>query len=163
MRRIDSLPWRGLALLVAVVALAAALSACGSSSGSSSAGATATAAEGTPAASTAREAEAAEEHETAEAEEEEAAEEEGDESPEAELEGIIRIQIFGKFGGDEHEYDLVEGGTCKIVKINVNPAAVKADKGAILNHEKNASVEVAPLEKPATMRHCREAAESAIG
>jgi hypothetical protein len=143
--------WRCLLALLAVAALAIAVGACGSSSGGSSTGSTSEAAEA---------AEGATNSVAEEAGEEEA--EEGEESPEAELEHIMLIQIFGKFGGNSHEYDLVEGGKCKIVKINVTPAAVKADPNAILDHEKNASVEVAPL-KGATMRHCREAAESAIG
>jgi TRAP-type C4-dicarboxylate transport system substrate-binding protein len=135
--------WRLLALVVAMVALAAALSACGSSSGSTSTeraeGATTTSA----------------------AEEVEEPEEEG-ESAESELEGIMRIQIYGKFGGTRNQFDLLSGGTCKIVKINTTPASVKADAGAILDHEKNASVEVAPL-KGATAANCRKAVESAIG
>jgi hypothetical protein len=150
-------PWRLLALAVIVAALALALAACGSSSGSSSTGSASETAEGgAPSASV--EAEAREEAEA----EEEAEGEEGEGSFEEELENVILLQIYGKFGGNAHEYHLVEGGTCKIVKINASPAALKADPKAILNHEKNASVEVAPL-KGATMVHCREAAKSAIG
>ena len=136
--------WRLLASVVGVVALAAALGACGSSSGSTS--------------TTERTARATS---TSVGEEVEESGEEA-ESPESELEGIMRIQIFGKFGGDRNQFDLLSGGHCKIVKINTTPASIKADGGAILDHEKNASVQVAPL-KGATAAECRKAVESAIG
>lgn len=77
----------------------------------------------------------------------------------------MRIQIYGKFGGSRNKFD-VAGGTCKIVKINTTPAAVKAGGEAILDHERNASVLVAPVkgngEKP-TAKECQEAVEIAIG
>jgi hypothetical protein len=152
MIRLRPTPWRFLAFVVAVAALAIALAACGSSSGGSSTGSTSETAEVAGGAVT---------HSVAEEDGEEEAGE-GEESAESELDHIILIQIYGKFGGNAHEYHLVEGGSCKILKVNVSPAAVKADSGAILNAEKTASVEVAPL-KGASMRHCREAAESAIG
>jgi hypothetical protein len=144
MSRAHPMLWRLLAMVLAMVALAAVLSACGSSSGSTS---TTERAEGATT--------------TSAAEEVEEPEEEG-ESAESELEGIMRIQIYGKFGGTRNQFDLLSGGTCKIVKINTTPASVKADGGAILDHEKNASVEVAPL-KGATAANCRKAVESAIG
>lgn len=141
MSRTHLMLWRLPALVVAVIALAA-LSACGSSSG----GTTTEREEGTTGTSAAEE-----------------VEEPGqEESAESELEGIMRIQIYGKFGGTRNQFDLLSGGHCKIVKINTTPASVKADSEAILDHEKNASVEVAPL-KGATAAECREAVESAIG
>jgi len=133
---------RRLALVVAVVALVGAVGACGSSSGSSSPGSPSEPSEGAAAASGADEVE------------------EGAET-ESELEHIMWIQIYGKFGGTRQEFD-VGGGSCKIVKINVAPAEVKADPEAILDHEKNASVQVAP-QKGATAAECRKAVESAIG
>jgi TRAP-type C4-dicarboxylate transport system substrate-binding protein len=136
--------WRLPALVVVVVALAAALSACGSSSAGTST------------------TETAERATTTSVPEGSGAPAEAGESAESELEGIIRIQIFGKFGGTRNQFDLLSGGHCKIVKINTTPASVKADPHAILDHEKNASVQVAPL-KGATEAECREALESAIG
>jgi hypothetical protein len=132
--------WRLMASVVAVVALAAVLSACGSSSGGTSTERT----EGATTSSVG-----------------EAGGEEG-ESAESELEGIMRIEIYGKFGGSRNRFDLLSGGHCKIVKINPTPASVKANGEAILDHEKNASVQLAPL-KGATAAECREALESAIG
>ncbi len=146
MSRTHLMLWRLPAVVVAVFALAVALSACGSSSGSTS---TAERAEATTTTTTSVEEEV----------EEPGGEEE---SAESELEGIMRIQIYGKFGGTGNQFDLLSGGHCKIVKINTTPASVKADGEAILDHEKNASVEVAPL-KGATAAECREAVESAIG
>jgi hypothetical protein len=145
--------WRLVASVVAVVALAAALSACGSSSGSTS---TTERAEGatTPTTSVGEEVEES-------GEEVEESGEEG-ESASSELEGIMRIQIYGKFAGNRNQFDLLSGGHCKIVKINTTPASVKADGEAVLDHEKTASVQVAPL-KGATAAECREAVESAIG
>ena len=139
------MPWRLLALIVVVVALAAALSACGSSSAGTS---------------TTNPPERSTEPATTTSVPEES-EEEG-ESGESELEGIIRIQIYGKFGGTHNQFDLLSGGHCKIVKINTTPASLKADPQAILNQEKNASVQVAPL-KGATAAGCQKAVESAIG
>lgn len=137
--------------MAAVVALAAVLTACGSSSGSSSS-------EGTsaePTASTGEEVEGSEEEQFST---EEVAE------GESELEHIMRIQIYGKFGGTANEFPLLEGGSCKIVKINTTPAEIKAGgASAILDHEKTASVVVVPAKGKATAAHCREAVESAIG
>jgi hypothetical protein len=139
--------WRLPALVVVVVALAAALSACGSSSAGTS---------------TTNPPERSTEPATTTSVPEESEEEGESESGESELEGIIRIQIYGKFGGTHNQFDLLSGGHCKIVKINTTPASLKADPQAILNQEKNASVQVAPL-KGATATACRKAVESAIG
>jgi hypothetical protein len=72
-----------------------------------------------------------------------------------ELAGIIRIQIFGKFGGTKNEFDVARG-TCKILKINTSAVTVKAGGEAILDHEKNASVLVAPAQGKATAAECRK-------
>ncbi len=147
---------RCLALVFAAVALAVAVSACGgSSSGSStSEGSAPEHAEAATAVSTEEEAEEPEAEESEEAE-----------TPGSELENIMRIQIYGKFGGSRNEFD-VAGGTCKIVKINTTPAAVKAGGEAILDHERNASVLVAPVNgkgSKATAKECRQAVAVAIG
>jgi hypothetical protein len=134
--------WRLLALATVAGALAAALSACGSSSGSIS---TTGRAERTPTTSVGE------------------VEESGEgESVEAELEEIMLVKIHGKLGGNGSQFELSSGARCQIVKINTTPASVKADGKAILDPEKNASVEVAPL-KGATAAECRKAAEFAIG
>jgi hypothetical protein len=128
--------WRRLALLLAVAALAVAVAACGSSSGGSSASTASTGGGAEPT------------------------------EAEAELAGIMRLQIYGKFGGTKNEFHVLEGGACRIVKINTNPADVKADGEAVLDHEKNASVVVEPKDegsKSATEAECRKAVESAIG
>jgi hypothetical protein len=153
MSRTHPIFWRLLVSGVAVFALAAALSACGSSSGSTS---TTERAEGVTTSSAGEEVEGSGEEVEESGEEGESAE------SESELEGIMRLQIFGKFGGNRNQFDLLSGGHCKIIKINTTPASVKADGKAILDHEKNASVQVAPL-KGATAAECREALESAIG
>jgi hypothetical protein len=149
MSRAHPILWRLPALVIAVIALAAALSACGSTSAGTST------TEPTERATTTS---VPEESEAPAAEQEEGESEGG----ESELEGIIRIQIYGKFGGTRNQFDLLSGGHCKIVKINTTPASLKADPQAILNQEKNASVQVAPL-KGATAAACRKAVESAIG
>jgi hypothetical protein len=143
-RRVHLILWRLVALVVAVGALAAALSACGSSSGSTST------------------TERAEEATTTTSVGSEVGESGEGESPGAELEEIMLIKIHGKFGGNGSQFELSSGARCKIVKINTTPASVKADGKAILDHEKSASVEVAPL-KGATAAECRKAAEFAIG
>jgi ABC-type glycerol-3-phosphate transport system substrate-binding protein len=137
--------WRRAALLLAAIAVMAAVAGCGSSSGSSSASTAPAETEAETAAAT------------------EAEPEEG--SP-AELEEIMLIQIFGKFGGNKHEYEIPDGGSCSIVKINTTPAAVKAGGEAVMDHEGNASVQVKPKGgggRKATMTECREALEEAIG
>jgi ABC-type glycerol-3-phosphate transport system substrate-binding protein len=142
MRSVDPKLLRLLALALAVIAAALAIAACGSSSGSS--GSTSAApAEGSPAST-----------------------EEASESPEEELEGIMLIQIFGKFGGNSHEFQIPDGGTCSILKINTTPAAVKAGGEAVVDHEGTASVLVKPKAGgglKATTTECREALEEAIG
>jgi hypothetical protein len=154
MRKLQSFSWRYLVLIVAAVVLTAAVAACGSSSGgSSSEGAS------TEATASVKEGVEGSAHEQLESEEEELEEE----SSESEVEHIMRIQIYGKFGGTKNEFDLVEGGTCKIVKINTTPAEIKADGQAILDHEGTASVQTAPAKGGATMKRCRAAIESAIG
>lgn len=144
MSRAHPILWRLLALVVVAGALAAALSACGSSSGSTS--------------TTGRE-EAITTPPTSGGELEESGE---GESVEAELAEIMLVKIHGKLGGNGNQFELSSGARCRIVKINTTPAAVKADSKAILDPEKNASVEVAPL-KGATAAGCRKAAEFAIG
>jgi hypothetical protein len=142
----DPRTWRRLALVLAVAAMATAIAACGSSSGGSSSSTTSGAGESKPASS-----------ETEGGETESAA---------SELEGIMLIQIFGKFGGNEHEFDIPDGGPCQIVKINTTPAAVKAGGDAVVDHEGTASVLVKPKAgkgKKATETECREALEEAIG
>jgi len=144
-------PWHALVLFTAVAVLAVALTACGSSSSGT---ATSTGSSSPEPAATEEPAEGGSAEAASETEEE-------SEGSESELEGIMRVQIFGKFGGNRHEFD-VTGGTCKIVKINTTPAEVKAGGKAILDHERNASV----LAKPAggaTMKECESALESAIG
>src|ERR1700744_739512 len=106
MSRAHPMLWRLPAFVLAVVALTAALGACGSSSA------------GTPTTEHVERAPT-----TPVGEEVESPEEEG-ESAESELEGIMRIQIYGKFGGTGNRFDLLSGGQCKIVKINTTPASV---------------------------------------
>jgi hypothetical protein len=138
------------------------LSACGSSSSES----TAAHAEGetTELASeseAAGESEAAKEPEAA-SESEATTEESGGAS---ELESIMRLQIYGRYGGTPTEFD-VAGGACKIVKINTTKAAIKAGGEAVLDHEHNASVLVAPIKhggETPTAAECREAVTIAIG
>jgi hypothetical protein len=136
--------WRRFALVLTVVALAVAVAACGSSSGGSSASTGSTQESSTPT----------------------SAEVEPEESAAEELEGIMLIQIFGKFGGNSHEFEIPDGGNCSIVKINTTPAAVKAGGDAVVDHEGTASVQVKPKSGggvKATMTECREALEEAIG
>jgi hypothetical protein len=147
---------RYLALILAAAVLAAALSACGSSSGgSTSAHAEATTTE------LASESEAAAESEVP-SESEATAEESGGAS---ELESIMRLQIYGRYGGTPTEFD-VAGGACRIVKINTTKAAIKAGGEAVLDHEHNASVLVTPIKHPGetpTAAECHEAVAIAIG
>src|ERR1700679_869434 len=135
---------RYLALILAAAVLAAALSACGSSSGgSTSAHAEATQSE-------------------VPSESEATAEESGGAS---ELESIMRLQIYGRYGGTPTEFD-VAGGACRIVKINTTKAAIKAGGEAVLDHEHNASVLVTPIKHPGetpTAAECHEAVAIAIG
>jgi hypothetical protein len=135
------------ALILLVIALVPVLGACGSSSAGSSSG---SAPPGT--ARTAAPAPAAEAPE-------------GAKELEAELAGIMRIKIYGKFGGTRTEFD-VAGGPCRILKINTSPADVHAGGGAVLDHEGTASVLVRAKGgkgRTASTRECREAVESAIG
>jgi hypothetical protein len=135
-----------LILIVAVVLLAIALSACGSSSGGSST------AESTEAKTT-----------KAVASEPEASTEESGGA--AELESIIRVQIFGRWGGTHTEFE-VAGGSCKIDKINTSEAAIKAGGEAVLNNEHNASVLVTPIKRNGegpTAAECQSAVAVAIG
>jgi hypothetical protein len=138
-----------LILIVAVAALAVALSACGSSSGRSS---------------TSESSEHAEVKTTKPvASEPEATTEESGGA--AELKSIIRLQIYGHWGGTPTEFE-VAGGSCKIDKINTSKGALKADGEAVLNHEHNASVLVTPLKrggKSPTAAECRSAVAVAIG
>jgi hypothetical protein len=134
-----------LILVVAVAALAIALGACGSSSGGS----------------TSEHAEA----KTTKAvvtEPETSSEESGGA---AELESIIRVQIYGRWGGTHTEFE-VAGGACKIDKINTSKAAVKAGGEAVLNNEHNASVLVTPIKRSGegpTAAECQSAVAVAIG
>jgi hypothetical protein len=135
--------------LVAVAVLAVALSACGSSSGGSS---------------TSEHAEV----KTTKTPKPVASEPEGsteESGGSAELKSIIRLQIYGRWGGTPTEFE-VAGGSCKIDKINTSKAALKADGEAVLNHEHNASVLVTPIKrggKSPTAAECREAVATAIG
>jgi hypothetical protein len=135
--------------LVAVAVLAVALSACGSSSGGST--------------SEHAEVKTAKIPKPVASEPEEGSTEESGGS--AELKSIIRLQIYGRWGGTPTEFE-VAGGSCKIDKINTSKAALKADGGAVLNHEHNASVLVTPIkrgDKSPTAAECREAVATAIG
>jgi hypothetical protein len=145
---------RSLAILLALVVVAFALSACGSSSSSSSSSPS-------PAGETAG-GSSTEAGEGGVAAELEGGGEgsEGASEVEVETREIVLRNIFGRFGGNAKEYD-IEAGTCKIDKINVNPAAIKADPKAILDHEKTASVSVSPLKGP-TQEQCEKALELAI-
>jgi hypothetical protein len=140
---------------VAVAVLAVALSACGSSSGGSS---------------TSEHAEAKTTKTTAvpktpkpvTSEPEAGSEESGGA---AELKSIIRLQIYGRWGGTPTEFEFA-GGSCKIDKINTSKAALKAGGEAVPNHEHNASVLVTPLKrkgKGPTAAECRAAVAEAIG
>lgn len=134
-----------LILVIAVAALAVALSACGSSSGGSSTS------ESTEAKTT----------KAVASEPEASAEESGAE----ELESIIRVQIFGRWGGTPTEFE-VAGGSCKIDKINTSKAAIKAGGEAVLNNEHNASVLVTPIKRDGegpTAAECQSAVAVAIG
>jgi ABC-type glycerol-3-phosphate transport system substrate-binding protein len=136
--------WRRAALLLAAIAAVVAVAGCGSSSGGSSASTASTTTESAPA----------------------AVEAEPEEGSPAELEEIMLIQIYGKFGGNKHEYEIPDGGTCSITQINVTPAEIKAGGDAVMDHEGSASVQVKPKGGPgpkATMTECREALEEAIG
>jgi hypothetical protein len=140
---------RLLALVVAVAVLAAAVSACGSSSGGSSAS------------------EHAEVTTQAPVSEPEAGSEETGAStgPNAELESIVKREIFGRWGGTATEFQ-VAGGACKIDKINTSEAAIKAGGEAVLDHEHNASVLVTPAKGnggTSTAKECQEAVAIAIG
>jgi hypothetical protein len=140
-----------LILFLAVAALAVALSACGSSGGSSTS-----------------------EHAEAKTTKPAASEPEPEAEPEAgteeaggagELESIIRLQIYGRWGGTHTEFE-VAGGSCKIDKINTSKAALKAGGEAVLNHEHNASVLVTPIKRDGegpTAAECRSAVAVAIG
>jgi hypothetical protein len=138
-----------LILIVAVAVLAVALSACGSSSGGSS---------------TSESSEHAEVKTTkpVASEPESSTEESG---AAAELESIIRVQIYGRWGGTHTEFE-VAGGACKIDKINTSKAAIKAGGEAVLNNEHNASVLVAPIKRNGegpTAAECQSAVAVAIG
>jgi len=136
-----------LILLIAVAALAAALSACGSSGGSS----------------TSEHAEVKTTKAVASEPEAEAGTEESGGA--AELESIIRVQIYGRWGGTHTEFE-VAGGSCKIDKINTSKAAIKAGGEAVLNSEHNASVLVTPIKRKGegpTAAECRSAVAVAIG
>jgi hypothetical protein len=134
-----------LILFVAVAALAIALSACGSSSGGSTS-------------------EHAEVKTTkAVASEPEASTEESGGA--AELESIIRVQIYGRWGGTHTAFE-VAGGFCKIDKINTSRAAIKAGGEAVMNNEHNASVLVTPVKRNGegpTTAECQSAVAVAIG
>jgi hypothetical protein len=134
-----------LILFVAVAALAIALSACGSSSGGSTS-------------------EHAEVKTTkAVASEPEASTEESGEA--GELESIISVQIYGRWGGTHTEFE-VAGGSCKIDKINTSKAAIKAGGEAVMNNEHNASVLVTPVKRNGegpTAAECQSAVAVAIG
>jgi hypothetical protein len=131
---------------VAIAVLAVALSACGSSSGGSSTSESTEAKTTKPVAS-------------------EPAESTEETGGAAELESIIRVQIYGHWGGTHTEFE-VAGGACKIDKINTSKAAIKAGGEAVLNHEHNASVLVTPLKrggKSPTAAECQAAVAVAIG
>lgn len=132
---------------VAVAVLVIALSACGSSSSSGS--------------STSGHAEAKTTKPVA-SEPEAGTEEAGGA---AELESIIRVQIFGRWGGTHTEFE-VAGGSCKIDKINTSRAAIKTGGDAVLNKEHNASVLVTPIKRNGegpTAAECQSAVAVAIG
>jgi hypothetical protein len=140
------------AVAVAVAVLAVALSACGSSSGGSS---------------TSEHAEAKTTKTTKTpkpvASEPEASTEESGGA--AELESIIRVQIYGRWGGTHTEFE-VAGGSCKIDKINTSKAAIKAGGEAVLNNEHDASVLVTPIKRNGegpTAAECQSAVAVAIG
>jgi hypothetical protein len=151
----------GLAVAVAVAVLAAALSACGSSSGGSSSAAStsnittsAAIAGGTMPGgeATGEGEEGAEESVTSKA-------------PNPELESIIEKELYGRWGGNAHEFK-VGGGVCKIDKINTSEAEIKAGGEAILDEEHNASVLVTPADAnagPTVTKECEEAVAIAIG
>jgi hypothetical protein len=83
----------------------------------------------------------------------------------AELKSIIKLQIYGRWGGTPTEFE-VAGGYCKIDKINTSKAELKAGGEAVLNHQHNASVLVAPLKrggKGPTAAECQAAVAVAIG
>lgn len=131
---------------VAIAVLAVALSACGSSSGGSSTSEHAEAKTTKPVAS-------------------EPAESTEESGGAAELESIIRVQIFGRWGGTHTEFE-VAGGACKIDKINTSKAAIKAGGEAVLNNEHDASVLVTPIKrngKGPTAAECQSAVAVAIG
>jgi hypothetical protein len=133
---------------VAVAVLAVALSACGSSSGGSSTSEHAEAKTTKPVAS--------------EPEAEAGTEESGGAG---ELESIVRVQIYGRWGGTHTEFE-VAGGSCKIDKINTSEAAIKAGGEAVLNNEHNASVLVTPVKRNGegpTAAECKSAVAVAIG
>jgi hypothetical protein len=152
---------RLLVLLVAVAVLALALSACGSSSGGSSS-ATSTSHIVTSAAlngGTMPSNGPSEE-----------AEEGGEEpvmskKPDLQLKSEIEKELYGRWGGNSHEFD-VAGGVCKIDKINIDEAEIKAGGEAILDEEHNASVLVTPADPnadPTVTTECEEAVAIAIG
>ncbi|HJZ36814.1 MAG TPA: hypothetical protein VJ204_11150 [Solirubrobacterales bacterium] len=131
---------------VALIVLAVALSACGSSSGGLSTTEHAAVKTGKPVVS-----------------EPEASTEESGGA--AELESIIRVQIYGRWGGTHTEFE-VAGGSCRIDKINTSKAAIKAGGEAVLNNEHNASVLVTPIKRNGegpTAAECRSAVAVAIG
>jgi hypothetical protein len=134
-----------LILFVTMAVLAVAVTACGSSS----AGSTSEHAEVKTTKAVASEPEASTEESGAA----------------AELESIIRVQIYGRWGGTHTEFE-VAGGPCKIDKINTSKAALKAGGEAVLNNEHNASVLVTPLKRDGegpTAAECQSAVAVAIG
>jgi hypothetical protein len=133
-------------LIVAVAVLAIALSACGSSSGGSTS-------------------EHAEVKTTKPVVSEPEASTEESGGAAAELESIIRVQIYGRWGGTHTEFE-VAGGSCKIDKINTSKAAIKAGGEAVQNNEHNASVLVTPIKRNGegpTAAECQSAVAVAIG
>jgi hypothetical protein len=137
-----------LILFVTVAVLGVALSACGSSSGGST--------------SEHAEVKTTKTTKPVASEPESSTEESGGA---AELKSIIRLQIYGRWGGTPTEFE-VAGGSCKIDKINTSKAALKAGGEAVLNHEHNASVLVTPLKRGGngpTAAECQAAVAIAIG
>jgi hypothetical protein len=137
-----------LILFLAVAVLAVAVSACGSSSGGST--------------SEHAEVKTTKPPKPVASKPEASSEETGGS---AELKSIIRLQIYGRWGGTPTEFG-VAGGSCKIDKINTSKAALKAGGEAVLNHEGNASVLVTPIKrggKSPTAAECRAAVAVAIG
>jgi hypothetical protein len=150
---------RLLALVVAVAAMALALSACGSSSGGSSSSTshivTSAALNGGTMPS------------NGPGEEAEEGGEEGvmSKKPNLVLKSELEKEIFGRWGGNSHEFK-VAGGVCNIDKINTDEAEIKAGGEAILDEEHNGSVLVTPADPnadPTVTKECEEAIAIAIG